>query len=285
MKQTTGRTLDTLIDDVYTRLQTPAEVDQNNLDILLKNIGALLADRLSAEERKPYLRMSSIGKCERQVFLDLTSEEKGEELQPHTLIKFLYGDIIEELLLFLIREAGHNVEEQQKEVELEGVKGHIDAIIDGEVCDVKSASKFGFKKFKEGTLANDDPFGYEKQLAGYSKALGGIPGAFVAMNKESGELALLRRDVDHLEMEHPDAKIRKHKQNLIDNTLPKRPYTAVPEGKSGNMKLGVNCSYCARKEECWSDANNGKGLRKFIYSYGPVYLTEVEREPKVPESK
>ena len=66
---------------------------------------------------------------------------------------------------------------------------------------------------------------------------------------------------------------------------PARCYAPVPEGKSGNMKLGMNCSYCAHKFECWKDANDGKGLRTFIYYGGPVYLTHTEREPQVPEVK
>jgi hypothetical protein len=45
------------------------------------------------------------------------------------------------------------------------------------------------------------------------------------------------------------------------------------EGQSGNRKLSTNCSYCDYKKECWP------GLRTFIYSKGPVYLTKVEREP------
>ncbi len=49
------------------------------------------------------------------------------------------------------------------------------------------------------------------------------------------------------------------------------------------MKLSVGCSYCAYKNDCWSDANDGHGLRKFIYSKGPRWLTKVVSEPNVPE--
>ena len=37
--------------------------------------------------------------------------------------------------------------------------------------------------------------------------------------------------------------------------------------------------YCDYKKICWSDANNGKGLRVFDYSDGKHFLTHVEREP------
>lgn len=58
---------------------------------------------------------------------------------------------------------------------------------------------------------------------------------------------------------------------------PRRAFKDVPDGKSGNRKLDVNCSYCPVKRKCWPN------LRGFAYSYGPVYLTHVAREPNVPE--
>jgi hypothetical protein len=70
----------------------------------------------------------------------------------------------------------------------------------------------------------------------------------------------------------------------VAKPAPTRCFEGIPDGKSGNMKLGVNCSYCAFKAPCWADANDGEGLRLFIYSTGPRWLTEVEREPDVPES-
>ena len=44
----------------------------------------------------------------------------------------------------------------------------MDCKIDGIVTDVKSASSFGFKKFKDGQLAIDDPFGYIDQIKAYA---------------------------------------------------------------------------------------------------------------------
>ena len=48
----------------------------------------------------------------------------------------------------------------------------MDCTIDGEVVDIKTASGFAFKKFKDGTLAEQDAFGYLPQLAGYEEAEG-----------------------------------------------------------------------------------------------------------------
>ena len=44
----------------------------------------------------------------------------------------------------------------------------MDCKIDGVLTDVKSTSSFGFKKFKEATLAFDDPFGYIDQIKAYA---------------------------------------------------------------------------------------------------------------------
>ena len=44
----------------------------------------------------------------------------------------------------------------EKEVKVKGVQGHMDCVIDGEVIDIKTASGFAFKKFKDGTLREDD---------------------------------------------------------------------------------------------------------------------------------
>ena len=97
-------------------------------------------------------------------------------------------------MLFFVKMAGHEVTSEQKTIEVEGIKGHMDCVIDGEVVDIKTTSGFAFKKFKEGTLTNDDPFGYISQLAGYEHSEGTSNGGFLALNKETGELALFKPD-------------------------------------------------------------------------------------------
>ena len=78
--------------------------------------------------------------------------------------------------------------DRQKETTLGGVKGHIDAKVDGVLVDVKSASHFSFKKFKDKSLYSDDPFGYIDQLSSYSTAEEVDRSRFLVMNKTSGEL-------------------------------------------------------------------------------------------------
>lgn len=281
------KTLDTLVEDVYSLLEDGKEASDEHLDILSNNIRNLLRDRLKAplEPRTPTLRMSAIGKPLRQIWYDHNPDGTEETFDGKTLLKFLYGDIIEEMLLYLAREAGHTVEDQQKEVELDGVKGHIDAKIDGTLVDVKSTSKFAFAKFRDGTLRQDDAFGYMGQLSGYAEAEGGGDAAFWAMSKETGDLALLSVSADEVEFEQPRDLIRRQKEAVSSDTPPSRCYDAVPHGKKGNMKLPPGCSYCKHKFRCWADSNDNKGLRTFIYSNGPVFMTEVKDPPRVYEKE
>jgi len=227
------------------------------------------------------LRMSNIGRPARQLWYEQNMPTESSGPTPSTQIKFLYGHILEEILLMLVRAAGHKVTDEQKEVDVRGIKGHIDCKIDGEVVDVKTASKIAFNKFREGRLREDDPFGYMSQLAGYEEAEKSSEGGFLVINKESGELCLYRPE----ELDKPSitSQIQHTRKALKLATPPARCYESVPEGKKGNMKLNRNCNYCPYKFECYKDANNGQGLRTFKYANGPAYFTHVEVAPRVEE--
>lgn len=228
--------------------------------------------------------MSNVGTpCERKLWYSVNQPEKGEELPPSAKLKFLYGDCIELLLLFLAEASGHEVEGTQDEQEIEGIKGHRDAVIDGTIIDVKSASTFSFKKFEEGTLAQNDSFGYIDQLQSYlyagqtdDKVTDKDRAGFLVADKTLGHICLDLHERKNI----PYDKIYNHKKSVVNSDrLPDRGFDSEADGASGNRKLGINCSYCDFKAECWPS------LRTFIYSNGPRFLTEVAREPNVPEAK
>lgn len=279
-------TLKNLVPDIYKLFDTGHECSEEALDSFAKSIRDTVAQRLISYKtpRKSTLRMSNIGKPDCQLWFELNGVEPDEQLPAKTKLKFLYGDIIESLVVLLIKEAGYKVTDEQKEVEINGIKGHLDLKVNGVVVDVKSTSKHAFTKFENGTLEDNDSFGYIKQIQGYSTAEDS-DGAFLAMSKETGDLALL--DVPLTERAKLQVTQRIDQIKKVPS-LPKRPARAYPDephNKSGNMKLGTNCSYCAFKYKCWSDANGGKGLRTFVYSTGPVFLTQVQKEPDVFEVK
>jgi len=288
MTKKKNKSLDTLVQDIYSTIEVLA--DDEAIDIpekMYEEFGRDMEDALRhwatpVERPKNGLRMSNIGRPTRRLWYDLNLEGATKErINGPTFIKFLYGHLLEVLLLFFVRLTGHVVEGEQKEVTVEGIKGHMDSVIDGEVIDVKTASGYAFKKFKDGTLAQNDSFGYLSQLAGYEEAEQTNNGGFLVMNKETGELTVfIPDDLDKPNIVH---RIKEVKQAMKKKTPPAYCYTPIAEGAAGNMKLPRDCNWCPHKFECHKDANDGKGLRTFQYAKGLVYLTHVAKLPNVQE--
>lgn len=267
------------------RLFDPNEdhvVDEDNLELLCKNLKEALRSRLGKQSDgsdRP-IRFSALGKPDRQVWYEAHPDGSKEELRPQTYIKFMYGAILEELVLFLAREAGHVVTDCQTRVEIDGVQGSLDAVISGTVVDVKSASSYGFKKFEDNRVTEDDPFGYVEQLSGYADVL--TPGegaAWVAIDKVAGDICVSDLKPHVIAAHKPQPRIEHLKKVISSDDIPDRCYEDKPDGKSGNRMLGTGCSYCGWRNRCWP------GLRSFIYSSGPRYLTHVARVPDVLEIK
>lgn len=276
-----------VVEDIYEELD---KLNDGPLDIpeeTLQNFGLAMTQVIKewsqpkVRDNKFYLRMSNIGRPARRLWFDKQTEAENRRLEPSLFVKFLYGHLLEEVILFLVRMSGHKVTDEQKEIDIEGIKGHMDCKIDGTVVDVKSASNFSFSKFKKGLLREDDPFGYIAQLSAYEEAEQSTDAGFLVINKETGELCLHQPD----ELDKPNVKnhIRELKKKLDLNTPPDLCYSPIPEGKAGNMRIAKNCMYCPYKKECFKDSNNGKGLRAFRYAKGLTYFTEVKNEPKVDE--
>ena len=106
------------------------------------------------------------------------------------------------------------------------------------------------------------------------------------MDKTNGHLTYLKYDMadesqwywTKLNFFSIAERIKHIKETVKSETPPERCYELVADGKSGNMKLGVGCSYCAYKHECWGD-----DLRTFIYANGPRYLVKTVNTPNVIE--
>jgi len=284
------KTTNTLVDDIYNLVQYKSPDRSVDAEQIIDDFGeackALMrkefTQRGSFDGRK--LRMSNIGKTDRYLWNHYNNVGPKEKMQPHTLVKFMYGHLIEEMLLLFVRLAGHTVTHEQAEAEVQGIKGSMDCKIDGVVTDVKSASTFGFKKFKDATLAFDDPFGYIDQIKGYARSEGETEVGWLAMDKANGHLTFLKYDLEDKQApvyevlgKDIEDRIIHIKEMVEQKEPPELCYETVPDGKSGNMKLATGCSYCHFKHACYPN------LRAFAYSYGPRYLTEVVNEPKVQE--
>ena len=272
-----GLSFETLIPDIHALFKHGHVTDEALIEKFGKGLSGDLATSLKEglNVRDFRLRLSAIGTPSCKLFFEMIDAPR-ERLPARTFILFQYGHILEALFMYLAQEAGHDVQDMQKEIVFEGIKGHCDGSIDGVLVDVKSASPFGFLKFKDGSIRKDDSFNYIPQLAAYYQGDGTYTkgAAFLAINKVSGDICSCF--FSHEEMMSIDVKAHADRQKaLVAN--PKRPercFKPVPEGKSGNMKLDTVCSYCHFKHTCWPN------LRTFAYSRGPVYLTTVKREPK-----
>ena len=187
--------ISTLVEDIHTLIDTgKLKLDTDNLNLFLDTMKYEVTRFLEPYEgERKNLRLSAVGREDRKLWYEM-NDTKKRKISPQLRMRFFYGNIVEALLLFLAQESGHVVKDQQKEVKLEGVKGHIDAVIDDVLVDVKSASDYSFKKFKNGTLFEDDPFGYLGQISSYMEALNLNEGAFLAFNKNTGAITLLEID-------------------------------------------------------------------------------------------
>lgn len=272
-----AKQIDTIVEDIYSLLEQGTDLPDVSHKVS-DDLQQLLESRIKPrEDRQPHLRMSNIGRKDRQLWYDINRPEQGEPLKGQTLMKFAFGDMTETLVLYLAKMAGHAVEQEQAEVEVDGIKGHIDAIIDGVLIDVKSASTFSFQKFQTGVLftPGNDPFGYVAQICGYMEATGCERGGFLAVDKTLGKICFCEIPKEIVEAYKVRERIAHIKQVVSDPHIPPRCYTDVPDGKSGNMKLDTGCSYCPHKFACWDN------LKTYFYSGGPRYLTKIVREPKV----
>lgn len=277
------KTLDTLVQDIYALFTEPHEFSEGNVEEFGKRLAQHITNRVSEEKSGGNLRMSALGtKCDRKLWYTINQPDCAERLPPEVRFKFLYGDILEELVLFLAKEAGHSVEGTQDTLEIGGVKGHRDAVVDGVVVDVKSASSWSFKKFEDHLTPDKDSFGYIDQLGAYLYASQDDPAvtkkdvaAFIAVDKQLGHICV---DV------HPNTykdytKLVEEKKALVAASgAPPKAFQDEEDGKSGNRKLCTECSYCSFKKTCWPD------VRTYLYSTGPRYLTVVKKEPNVQEA-
>ena len=278
--------IDTIADDIKKLIADvangkPAPITEENMNDFLNNVKEAMIAWNTPPKKEKYdgtLRMSILGKPARQLWYDKNSPKETKEYDASNNLKFLYGHIVEHLILFLAELSGHKVEDRQKKVHVNKVKGHIDCKIDGEICDAKSASSYSFKKFKNGELLNDDPFGYHAQLSGYEEAEGTKAGGFLVVDKSNGDICFYKPE----ELAKPDVKslITDLETKLANDTPPERCYPLKTE-KNGNKSLAVGCQFCIHKFECYKDANKGKGLRVFQYSNKKVFLADVVKEPNV----
>src|SRR6266496_2453896 len=227
----------------------------------------------------PRLRLSQMGpKCPNALWHSIHTPGLAEPLPASAVVKYTYGHLIEALVIAWTKQAGHEVTGEQDELFLLDVAGHRDCVIDGCVVDVKSTSSRSFIKFRDKSLKDFDSFGYLDQLDGYLAASADDPlvrtkdvGYLLAVDKQLGHMVLYEHK---LRLDNIRDRIRRYKEIVSRSQPPTCTCGTVSDGQSGNIKLDIQAAYSAFKHVCFP------GLRTFLYSDGPRYLTKVVRRPQ-----
>lgn len=266
------KTVDTLVEDVQS-LFGPSHTELKNteaLDQCLDSIRGALKTAIaeSGVPRKFVLRASNIGSPDRKLWLQSRDPEYGVHSATTHMI-FLMGHVLEAILLFLIKEAGHEVTDEQKTIIKHGVEGHMDCRIDGILLDAKTASSSNYKKFVTNSVAQDDEYGYLYQLAFYAddddKELG-----WLAIDKQLGKFCVAL--VNEMTLPNVEERIRHIRKMLASDTMPE-PCGPLRPQSNGNIELPTVCSFCPYRQKCWPTA------RAFKYSNQIRRFIHVEKEP------
>lgn len=238
------------------------------------------------------LRMSNVGRATCQLQREASAAEPTRRPYNHVM-RMIIGDACEAAFMVVLRLAGANITgtKGQAALELAGavIKGEDDVEIDERVWDVKSASPFAFThkfaSFK--ALASDDAFGYVGQLVGYARGRGLKPGGWFAINKSTGEIAVVEAEIGPA---HERAVLAKMEENVktINTGAPfKRGYELEDEyyrgRKTGERRLPTACTFCDYLGSCWPDAEYRRqeassGANPKHYWYAPKEPTRKEED-------
>jgi|TARA_Y100000114_G_scaffold135906_1_gene137053 hypothetical protein len=254
-----------LVESQRRPIKIPDEIQKEFAKDCLSAVQKQFTDKRESEFR---IRMSNIGRplCQLQMEKKYATDSTvGYADNYNTKLRNLYGDIIEAVVVMLLRVVKVNIQGVQGKVKLKtkyfDIKGTYDIIIDDKVYDIKSASSFSFRnKFGQGfqSIANDDVFGYLPQGYLYAQSLKKNFGGWIVINKETGEMLIT-------EPPQEDSKFKrealKRANTNIKALMKDEPFERQFELKNekfgrnetGNKVLGTVCSYCQYKHKCWGD--------------------------------
>jgi hypothetical protein len=265
------------IQDYMTKaLRGETTVSPETLAAFQKECSDSVVKQLTTERGGYRIRMSGLGRPLCQQVLD--KQGIKEEMEYNTLFRFMFGDLTESIIMLIMKEAGVDIVDYQRAVELkigdEIVNGTLDVIIRDEmgvekVWDVKSASDWAFNYKFTGLggyekLKEDDPFGYLMQGFLYAEATNMPFGGWIVVNKSNGQVAIVEVpdwSQDDKEEYLKDAAERIKFLNNPD-VKPFKPYKAVPETykkggeivETGNKLLPKECNLCGYRHHCWPNA-------------------------------
>ena len=236
------------------------------------------------------LRMSNVGKplCQLQM------QAKGVEPEKPShdfIVRMIIGDMLEALVIVLLKASKIEVKSQHQKVSLgvgdTQIEGEYDIELDDGIYDIKSVSPFSFTtKFNADNgydkIKQSDSFGYISQGHGYGMAANKPFKGWIAINKTTGEIVFT--DSKHTDEEKKEvySKIYNTSVALLDEKPFERCFTDVEEvyysKPTGNRTLGIECSYCPYKHDCWDNLE----FRRQLPSKGknPKWTWYTKIDPK-----
>ena len=231
-----------------------------------KCLEVLTKQFMPKEPREFKYRMSQIGRDIRMLQCQKLGLETDAPLPDNFSLKMTYGDLVEALIIVLLKASGVNVQVEQLECELELehqlITGTLDIIIDDKVWDIKTCSdyayKFKFVDFK--TLYAKDDFGYVPQLYLYSEATGYDVGGWIVINKSSGQIKIIKASKSKKVYEEVLDSVAQNIISLqhtydisdIDDTLPLEE-ESFRQKKTGKLVLHKDYKYFDYKKVLWGD--------------------------------
>ena len=263
--------------------QGDVNVSLSSLAQFTKDCKESAAKQISKDDRTYRIRMSGLGRHLCQQILERDGHK--EELPYNAPTRFWFGDLSEAMMMCIMREAGIDIVDFQKEVELEiaghKIRGTLDVIIRDEsgvekVWDIKSASDWAFKhKFGFGgydSIKEDDPFGYVMQGYLYATAMNMPFGGWIVINKSGGQIAVV--DAPEWQDEDRVKYMADAEERVKFLTNPKsKPFKPFPDEfetyrdgglvRTGNKLMPKPCGFCGHKLHCWPKAEiHGKVTSK-----------------------
>ena len=241
-------------------MEGKASVDDTILDTVARDVREALVRQFSGGKRDFKLRMSNLGRKKCQLWFDKHSPEDKIANSPFFIINMLLGDLVEAIFKGLLRASNVKFDDSAKvTLDLKDTKvdGTYDLVLNGKVDDVKSSSPWAYEnKFADfATLQSKDSFGYVAQLVGYAKAKGVPVGGWWVINKANGNFKYV--SADGVDVDSEMKKIQETVDYINHDGSFERCYEPVEEtyyGKpSGNLKLGIECSFCPYREKCWDN--------------------------------
>ena len=249
-----------------------------------------LEKQFTRKEEDFRLRMSNVGKplCQLQM------QAKGVEPEKPShdfIVRMIIGDMLEALVIVLLKAAKIEVKSQHQKVSLgvgdRQIEGEYDIELDDGIYDIKSVSPFSFTtKFNADNgydkIKQSDSFGYISQGHGYGMAANKPFKGWIAINKTTGEIVFT--DSKHTDEEKKEvySKIYNTSVALLDEKPFERCFTDVEEvyysKPTGNRTLGIECSYCPYKHDCWDNLE----FRRQLPSKGknPKWTWYTKIDPK-----